>query len=327
MDIREALEAAEIECRDGREDNEIFICCPFCLEEGEDSLDTRFRLGVNIETGKAGCFNCGKRSSGGDYIFDELQRVLDTGEMEASQKKKDKKHKKRKKVKVMLPEGFQLLVHPSENKDKYNNICWRYVRSRGVSENQVRDKKIGYTLIDEYHHRIIMPMYRHERLQGFVGRDFSNTSELKYKNSVGEKTLYNIPDRPCRSACLSEGPFDSLVIERSSKKLSIDSLSVLGHTLTDIQLGLLLELGYKTLYFWFDPDSAGMKGIIKNYNKFPKGVVPRIVLPRGFEREGAEDKDPSELERNEITNRLAVAPVCTESLVTKLRAWMAFSED
>jgi hypothetical protein len=323
MDIKDALDAADIEYKPGSDDDEIFICCPFCMEEGEQSLDDRFRLGINIENGKANCFNCSKHSGGGDYIFDELQRVLDTGEMEAKRHRK----KKRKKVKRMLPDGFQLLKHPSEDDDKYNNICWRYVRGRGVSENQIRDKKIGYTLIEKYHHRIIMPIYRHERLLGFVGRDFTDNSQLKYMNSEGEKLLYNIPDKACRSACLSEGAFDALVIERSSRKLSIDSLSVLGHTLTEPQLDMLIELGYKTLYFWFDPDSAGMKGIINNYNKFPKGIVPRIILPRGFEREGATDADPSELERNEITNRLAVAPVCTESVVTKLRAWMAFSED
>jgi len=57
MDIIEALEAAEIEYHPSESDeDEISICCPFCVEEGQPDLDTRFRLGINVSTGEMHCF-------------------------------------------------------------------------------------------------------------------------------------------------------------------------------------------------------------------------------------------------------------------------------
>ena len=245
MDIREALEAADIEVHG--EGDEIKICCPFCIEEGELSLDDRFRLGINTTTGAAHCFNCGKKGYG-DFILQELQRVLDTGDLELAQE--TRKHKK-KRNKVMLPEGFQLLESPDG--DQWNKVAWRYIRKRGVTEKQIKEKQIGYTLIGDHHHRIIAPIYRHRHLLGFVGRDMTDNMELKYMNSYGDKAIYNLPDHVHhKSISLSEGFFDALAIERGSLKLGIDSGALLGHELKDDQLELLLQSGYKYFYIWLD---------------------------------------------------------------------------
>jgi DNA primase len=323
VDIREALEAAGIEVHDGSTEDEIRICCPFCMEEGEPSLDERYRLGINTSTGAAQCFNCSKRGYG-SWIVYELQRVLDTGDMELAQETRKKKHKRKK---VMLPEGYELLHQPNgHDGHQWNTQAWRYVRRRGVTEKQITSKKIGYTTIGDYHHRIVAPIYRHTKLLGFVGRDITDKMELKYLNSVGDKAIYNLPDSTHhRSICLSEGFFDALAIERGSLKLGIDSGALLGHDIKDEQLELILHMGYKYLYLWLDPDEAGVKGTIKIAKKL-EGKRVFIVLPKGFSHEGANDQDPGDFESNIITSRLRDARKCTPELLDQLRAWMAFDE-
>src|ERR1017187_4040855 len=107
MDIKDALEAAGIEVHAGSSEDEIWVSCPFCLEEGELTIDERFRLGINTRSGAFSCFNCGKKGYG-DWILRELKRILDTGDLELNEETRKRKKKKRR---VMLPEGYELLQH------------------------------------------------------------------------------------------------------------------------------------------------------------------------------------------------------------------------
>lgn len=323
MDILDALESADIEVREGSSDEEIRICCPFCFEEGEQTIDEKFRLGINTVTGKANCFNCGKRSNGGDYITNELQRVLETGEIELLQT--ERKHKKKKHHKVGFPEGFQLLQHPRDNDDHWNREAWRYVRDRGITQEQIKEKEIGYSVIGDFHHRIIFPVFRHSKLIGLVGRDLTGKQEPKYRNSVGSKTIYNLPDKTKhKMISLQEGVFDTLVVERASLRLGIDSGGVLGHSIKEDQWELLDR--YHTIILWFDPDKVGIEGMLATVKSAPKNKIIRIVLPTSFKHEGAIDKDPSELEYKEIMSRLEHPKLLTRELQDKLRAWLAFEE-
>lgn len=321
MNLIDALEAAGVEFRNGSSDEEINVCCPFCLEEGELTLDERFRLGINIRTGQANCFNCGKRTGPGDYIFKEIERVLETGEIEAQQ---ETRHTKKKEFKAIeLPKDFHRIRHPDNFKDHWNKIAYRYVRKRQVSYDQIREKGIGYSVVGPWHHRIIFPIYRKAKLEGFVGRDFTDQQTPKYKNSLGAKSLYNLPKKPQKTAILVEGVFDTLAVEKGVSKLGIDSIGVLGHYLTNEQLELLSP--YKRIILWFDPDEAGLEGTLKVVQKIPSDKVVRIVLPRMYTHNKT-DKEPSELEVNEVTDRVAHAKVFTPELQMKLSSWSAFDE-
>ena len=323
MDIKDALEAAGIEIQEGTDD-EIRICCPYCIEEGEQSLDTRFRLGINTSSGAMHCFNCDKRGYG-DYTVRELQRILDTGDIQLAEE--TRRHKKKRRVKILLPEGYELLQHPNGTENEWNTRAWRYIRKRGVTQKQIEEKKIGFTIIGDMAYRVIFPVYRHQKLIGLVGRDFTDQMELKYLNSVGNKAIYNLPDKTHhKSICLSEGVFDALAIERGSLKFGIDSGAVLGHSLKDEQLELLLQMGYKYFVLWMDPDEAGIKGTIEIAKKIPSNKICNIVLPKGFKHEGSKDIDPGDLEHNIVSSRLQHARRSTPELLEQLRAWSAFDE-
>lgn len=318
MNIIEALEAAGIEVRPGKSSDEIWLCCPFCQEKGE-SPDTRFRLGINVRTGQGQCFNCSWKGRG-EYTFSKLQEALATGEIEAAQ---ETRHKKRKHTeKARLPEDFERL-YPLTG-DHWQKAAYRYVRSRRVSEHQIKHKKIGYSLVGDMAYRVVFPVYVGSHLKGLVGRDFTGKNEIPYRNSVGGKCLYNVQDKKSKTVCLFEGVFDTLVCEKPAHKLGIDVNGLLGHDLTDDQLELLDD--YKTIILWMDPDAAGLKGLLNIPKKIPKDKILKTVLPTGFKHAGANDADPSELEDTVITRRLAHANRLTPELQLKLRAWSAFDE-
>jgi DNA primase len=315
MNLIDALEAAEIDYHQGRDDEEIFICCPFCYEQ-------RFRLGVNVRSGLASCFNDGCGWKGyGEYTFNKLQEALDTGDIEAQQ---EKRKRKKKHMELELPEGFELLVKVRHKEDSW---FWRardFVRKRGITSDQIRDNKIGYSLIGPMAYRVVFPVYLSGVLTGLVGRDFTGKQEPKYKNSVGAKCIYNLPEKKHSTCVLSESVITALVIEHASKKLGIDSLGLLGHSLKDDQVGLLKH--YKRIVLWMDPDDAGVEGLISIRNKLKDKIV-KVILPKGMiEGDSFDKRDPDEMETSEIKSRLERAETFTESLVEKLAAWRAFDE-
>jgi DNA primase len=319
LNLQEALEAAGIEVRPGASAEEIWMCCPFCQERGE-SPDGRFRFGVNLRTGQAQCFNCEWKGRG-EYTFNQIQRSLSTGAIEAAQEIR-KKH--RHKEKPRLPEDFELLRPPTKETDYWNNKAYKYVRSRGVSEGQIQRKHIGYSLVKEMAYRVVFPVYVRGKLKGLVGRDMTGKQDIPYKNSVGGKALYNVQDKPQKTVVLMEGIFDTLVSEKPARKIDMDVNGLLGHDLTDDQLELLEP--YKTIILWLDPDEAGLKGLMKIPQKIPKNKVVKVVLPMGFLHKGANDVDPSELEATVIVKRLLHAKHLNEGMQLSLRAWSAFDE-
>lgn len=333
MNLREALEAADVEIHPGATEEEIWICCPFCTDRGE-TPDTRFRLGVNMRTGQAHCFNCSWRARG-DYTFNRLQRALATGEIQAAE---DIRSKKRHHKKVKLPVDFEPLLPLTH--DSWHRMAYNYVRKRNVSDHQIKDKKIGYSLVDDNDddgtnmaYRVIFPVYIGDKLKGLVGRDFTGKQTIPYKNSVGGKALYNLPTRPQKTASLQEGVFDTLVVAHAIRHMEIDSLGLLGHDLTDDQLALLEP--YKRIFLWLDPDKAGVEGLIGKHNN--GGIYKKLrdahkivhyILPHGFlEGKKFDKRDPSEYESHEIRKRFEHAHRMTDETVDRLAYWKAFIND
>lgn len=326
MDLLEAFEARGVEWKDhqSRED-EIKICCPFCTERGE-TPDTKFRLGINLQSGKMGCFNCGKGSQDRDYTFRELSRVLETGELELAERSRQKKKKKREKVK--LPEDFKLIKCQGSD-SRWNRVAYEYLMRRGVSDAQIQAKKIGYSLVGKFRYRVILPVYEGEALVGLVGRVFVRDMEPPYLNSIGEKTLYNLPTtHRNKLAILLEGAFDALAVERqigqeyfTDDKLKPDALAVLGHDLTDRQLELLEP--YETIILWMDPDVAGVKGLLRTAPQLQRiGKRVKLVVPK---MDGVTlEYDPSELTKPEMRSILRGAVDWSEELGQALKAKIVF---
>ena len=67
MTFADALQRRGIQYRRNSNDPHWYhICCLFCAERGFEP-DSKFRLGINTQTGATRCFHCGYRTKNGTY--------------------------------------------------------------------------------------------------------------------------------------------------------------------------------------------------------------------------------------------------------------------
>ena len=295
MNLLEAFAAYGILFRRSASDaNEISICCPFCFE-------SRFRLGVNLRKDKAHCFNCDWKSR---HATEALAEALHLGQLHAGMQEREKEKPEPPK----LPDDFTYLytvVHDSFYKKAYT-----YMRNRGVGEWQMKQKRIGVSMVGKYAYRIVFPVYYGVALQGLVTRDFTDTQEPRYLNSAGMKAVYNSPEEKRRKskAVICEGIFDCLAIEQTVSK-DYDVLAILGRTLTEEQEKRLS--GYDEIVLWPDADAPGIAG----FNALGSQLKLRhavLVVPPAFDgrKDAAEISAPERLHlwlhRRELTDSLAL---------------------
>lgn len=319
MNLLEILESKGIEFKPhSTRENEVFICCPFCTERGE-TPDHRFRFGVNYVTGQAHCFNCGKKFRDFEFLKKALTEKLDTGEWQLSQETIKKDAMKPSEVK--LPEDF-IALSEAGRKTHWDRVALDYLHKRGISIRQIKEKNIGYSMVGDFRYRIVIPVYHQGKLEGIVARAFVQDLEPKYRNSLGNKTLYNVPKTQKKTAILSEGCFDALAIERAVES-SMDSMAVLGHSLTERQLSILKD--YDRVILWTDPDVAGVEGLLRMGPQVLSLKKPSVfcVVPR---LNGVVEYDPSEMNEREVHAKLRWIEPYSVSLELRLKAKLAFRE-
>lgn len=325
MDLLEALDAAKIPYKVSQSrEGQIALCCPFCESRGE-TPDTRFRLGINYIEGLGHCFNCGKGWVNGERMLRELERKLETGELELAALGAQAALAPARPVE--LPEDFQLIQY-GWNLDSWNRVAYEYVKRRGVMNWQIKAHQIGFSLVGDFRYRIVLPIYNGEKLIGLVGRAFVKDLEPKYRNALGEKPIYNLPNQIRHTAIITEGAFDALAVERYAKRFLVlgqpaNSLAALGHSLTTKQLEQLEN--YECFILWPDPDEVGVRGFLhmgRQLEIFRKPI--RFVAPQ---LGSAKEYDPSELWDSEISKVLRNTEPFTDELVQRLENRMVFMEE
>lgn len=248
----QVLLSHKIAYRRGATANEINMCCVFCADRAEGE-DTRYRLGVNLRTGQAHCFNCGwkSRKDGPRLVGNKLGEVI-------AKEEYFKEDESKPEVIVTLPPDFELLWDIRRN----DGLYWKakkYLLDRGVKSNQLRVHSIGVSLSGLYSHRIVIPVYWRGELKSIVARDFTGNSPLRYKNSRGPKYIWNLPFKT-REVILSEGILKSLAIERVLGK---KAAALLGMHLSQIMLDQLNESAVERVVIWPDPGKPGVTGARK----------------------------------------------------------------
>jgi hypothetical protein len=261
MNLVEALESAGVPFRPHRSrEGEIYLCCPFCPERHE-SPDERFRLSVNYLTGLGHCYNCGWASR--DSLR-SLSYMLDIGKLEPAESPGETAKRPER---CELPDEFVPLGDVTEDDD----LLWtmkKYLLKRGVTQQQIEEKKIGCALDGQYRYSIIFPVYYGEMLCGYVSRDVTGTRAgktglLRYLNSKGIKVAYNVPSPMPKNATIvvTEGIFKALAVERVLPKNGRwFAISVQGSSMDDLQVTQLN--GAKEIVLFPDPGKAGRIGFL-----------------------------------------------------------------
>jgi len=210
------------------------------------------KLQVNVKSGKWHCWVSGE---GGHNLFqlfkklkatkkhyDELKELSD--DFVTYKYVPDTKTNKE----VKLPDEYKPMW--IESKEPIYKHALKYLKSRGVSSDDMIKYSIGYCEDGLYSNRIIIPSYDGEgKLNFFVGRDVFD-SKLKYRNSPTPKNIVGFElfvnwEEPI---LLVEGALDAI----STK---INSIPLFGKTIMNALKRRILEKKVKTLYVALDNDA------------------------------------------------------------------------
>jgi len=174
------------------------VNCPVCpIRMGV--IDSKKSLGFHAESGYFSCFRCNvKGRLYGNYFFD-------------SPTKKEEKVK----TNIELPRGFIPLKETDSS--MVTKKARKYLIGRNVPPELWETIGIGVVLNGYYGGRVIVPIYRDRKLEGWVGRLYIKNKKLKpYEYPVGMKRgdlLWNseaLQIETERPAILVEGIFDAL---------------------------------------------------------------------------------------------------------------------
>ena len=210
------------------------------------------KLQVNIKNGKWHCWVSGQ---GGHNLFQlfkkvnatkkqyqELNELSDNFSFEYVPTKQENKE-------VKLPDEYKPMWTKS-NSPTYKHAL-KYLKSRGVSQDDMIKYSIGYCEEGLYSNRIIIPSYDNEgQLNFFIGRDIFD-SKLKYRNSPTPKDIIGFDlfvnwEEPI---LLVEGALDAI----TSK---VNSIPLFGKTIMNNLKRKILEKKVKTLYVALDNDAV-----------------------------------------------------------------------
>jgi DNA primase len=163
---------------------QISFDCPVCADEkGLDQGDGKGNLEINYIRHVYKCWACGETHG----THGPLGKLFD-GYATKSQKKvynlikpEELKKEEKKKVRLRLPEGFT--TFKDSNPRFIPHIeAYKYLQSRGITDEIIEKYRIGYTATGDYAYRIVVPSYDTEnQLNYFVARAWV-PKKMKYKN-------------------------------------------------------------------------------------------------------------------------------------------------
>lgn len=197
---------------------QISFDCPVCAEEkGLDDGDGKGNLEINYVRHVYKCWACGETHG----THGPLGKLLD-GYATKQQKKiynlikpEELQQRDKKRVRLRLPEGFTTFKNSNPRFIPHIE-AYKYLQSRGITDEMIEKYKIGYTVQGEFSYRVIIPSYDKEGiLNYFVGRAWVNR-KMKYKNPASvpkdeiifNENLLNWDE----DVYLVEGAFDSFFL-------------------------------------------------------------------------------------------------------------------
>ena len=206
--------------------------CPNCMDiKGLDKGDNKGNLEINLNKFVYHCWGCG--------ISGPLGKLFDSYGTKKQKKvynlikPEELKQQENKKPKLKLPEGYT--TFEDSNPRFIPHIeAYKYLQSRGITDEIIKKYKIGYTVTGDFAYRIIVPSFNKEGvLNYFVARSWVK-SRLKYKNPTAEKDQIIFNEGLIdwnKDVYLVEGAFDGFFLENSIVMLGKKMSSLLFETL------------------------------------------------------------------------------------------------
>lgn len=257
--------------------NEQAHYCPFCNHHKK-------KLQINLHTQKWHCWVC---DAGGTKIGTLLKKV---GVLRKEIQKLQEVYKDEHEVyvndnyeeKLELPKEFKKLFEvPKTINFKYNQAK-RYLKSRGITQEDLVKYNIGYCEDGEYRNRVIIPSYdSNGELNYFIARSFYEDEKYKYKNPPVSRNVIMFEeminwDEPIT---LVEGGFDAFSIKRNV-------IPLLGKFLLPKLRDKIIEEGVKQINIILDSDAVKESTTHTEYF-LKNGISVKNIIPQ--------DKDAGEM--------------------------------
>ena len=208
---------------------QISFDCPVCAEEkGLDNGDGKGNLEINYAKHVYKCWACGETHG----THGPLGKLFD-GYATKAQKKvynlikpEELKQEEKKRVRLRLPQGYT--TFKDSNPRFIPHIeAYKYLQSRGITDEIIEKYKIGYTVTGDFAYRIIVPSFDNEGVLNYYVARAWVSKKMKYKNPTVPKDeiIFNegLIDWT-KDVYLVEGAFDGFFLENSivmlGKKMS-----------------------------------------------------------------------------------------------------------
>lgn len=231
---------------------QISFDCPVCAaEKGLENGDGKGNLEINYSKHVYKCWSCGETLG----TQGPLGRLFDKYATK-SQKKvynlikpEELKQQDAKKPKLKLPEGYT--TFEDSNPRFIPHIeAYRYLQSRGITDDIIKKYKIGYTATGDFAYRIIVPSYNKEgALNYFVARSFV-PKKMKYKNPTTPKDeiIFNesLIDWD-KDIHICEGAFDAFFLD--------NSIVMLGKKMSELLFSTIYEKANGNIIICLDEDA------------------------------------------------------------------------
>ena len=150
---------------------------------------------------------------------------------------------------TLPPEAVPAWVHPQGR---------AYLRERGLTKDESERYDLHFCDGGAWSQRLIIPMYVHDTLVAFQGRDVTGSDPGRYKTE-GPRPLY-CPVPPDTHAptplVVVEGPFDAFAVLRTHT--AVATLGIYPST-TQVEtvIGLVATYRIPAIYIWFDNTATG----------------------------------------------------------------------
>lgn len=197
---------------------QISFDCPVCAaEKGLENGDGKGNLEINYSRHVYKCWACGETlGTHGPLgkLFDKFGTKKQKKVYELI-KPEELKQEEKKKVWLRLPEGYT--TFEDSNPRFIPHIeAYKYLVSRGITDEIIKKYKIGYTVKGDFAYRIIVPSFNSEgQLNYYVARAWT-PKKMKYKNPAVPKDeiIFNegLIDWD-KDIYLVEGAFDSFFLD------------------------------------------------------------------------------------------------------------------
>jgi DNA primase len=215
--------------------------CPNCMDiKGLDKGDNKSNLEINLNKFIFHCWGCGISGPLGrlfdDYGTKEQKKVYNLIKPEELKVQEEKKNQ------LKLPEGYTQFKDSNPRFIPHAE-AYRYLTSRGITDEIIEKYQIGYTVSGDFAYRVIVPSFdKNNKLNYFVARSWV-PNKMKYKNPTAAKDEIIFNESRIdwfKDIYLVEGAFDGFFLDNSIVMLGKKMSSLLFETLYENVLGKII---------------------------------------------------------------------------------------